>query len=138
MGDIQEKGLGDVVFEAIPLEVPEYQRVPGNGSVHPEGAILVDLAVLDTGISRVLRQYGTIDFIPLGDNDPFILAQERNAIASKKALGYRKLYRKYFREYRKRLDLAGVLGYELDEVNKAWFNERLQCIWGRLQRLGYC
>lgn len=41
MNEINEKGLEDVVFEAIALE-----------DVRPQGAILVDLAVLGVGLPR--------------------------------------------------------------------------------------
>ncbi|RJE17452.1 hypothetical protein PHISCL_10211 [Aspergillus sclerotialis] len=132
MDDIKLRGLGDVVFEAIPL------GKLGIRSGHSlKCAILVDLAVLHEGIQRVLSEYGNIDFVPLSDKDPIILAQEPHDIASKKALAYQHMYTRYLWEYKKRCKLANVLGYELNEVTKAWFKERLRVINNHLLDLGY-
>ena len=136
MDDIKANGLGDVVFEAISLG-EGYQRVPGDHSGPLKDAILVDLAVLDVGIPRVFNKYGTVDFFPLSDKDPIILAQERYDIESKKALAYQKIHARYLWEYKKRCRLAKMLGYELPEIRKAWFDERLRVIGDQLQGLGY-
>lgn len=136
MDDIKAKGLGDVVFEAIPLG-EGYQGVPSDHSGPTKRAILVDLAVLDVGISTVLEEYGTIDFIPLSNKDPIILAQEPDDIVSKKALCCQKIYARYLREYEKRSNPTKILGYKLHEVTKTWFNERLRVISDHLQGLGY-
>lgn len=132
MDDIKLRGLGDVVFEAIPL------GKLGIRSGHSlKCAILVDLAVLHEGIPRVLSQYGDIEFCQLGDKDPIILAQERPDIELKKALAYQHLYRVYHSEYTKRHELTEILGYKLNEVKKTWFEERLQVINNHLWNLGY-
>lgn len=125
-----------MVFEAIPLG-EGYQGVPGDHSGAPKRAILVDLAVLDVGIPRVLGEYGTIDFFPLSDKDPIILAQEADDIESKKALAYQRMYARYLRGYVNRYHLASALGYELREVTKAWFDERFRVISDHLRELGY-
>ncbi|KAF4764483.1 hypothetical protein HAV15_000111 [Penicillium sp. str.  len=53
-------------------------------------AFLVDLAVLETGISRVLGKYGILRFVPLSSDDPIILQQPGEDIDSKKALYYQR------------------------------------------------
>ena len=58
MASVRSKGLHDVVRAAVPFQDPTYRRVADNKTVHPDGAILVDLAVHEEGVRTVLRQYG--------------------------------------------------------------------------------
>ncbi|KAE8395525.1 hypothetical protein BDV23DRAFT_178576 [Aspergillus alliaceus] len=55
MASVGSKGLHEVVRAAVPLQDPNYRRVADDKTVHPDGAILVDLAVHEEGLRRVLR-----------------------------------------------------------------------------------
>ncbi|CDM27586.1 hypothetical protein CBS147339_4194 [Penicillium roqueforti] len=128
MEDIKRRGLDDVVFDAIALQEL--------GDQHE--AFLVDLAVLEVGISRVLGKYGITKFVPLSGDDPIILQQPVEDLDSKKALCYQHLHSKYLQEYAKRCKLGKVLGFEIHNVLKDWYKERLEDICNRFRKLGYC
>lgn len=135
MEDIKRKGLNDVVLDAIAL-----QDLGAQHQAHgiTKEAFLVDLAVLEAGISRVLGKYGITKFVPLSSDDPIILQQTAEDLDSKKALCYQHLHFKYLQEYAKRCNLAEVLGYEIHDILKDWYEERLKDICNRLKKLGYC
>jgi hypothetical protein len=138
MEDIKRKGLNDVVFDAIALQEPgAHHKTQGNHEFTKE-ASLVDLAVLETGISRVLGKYGITKFVPLSSDDPIILQQPAVDLDSKKALCYQHLHSKYLQEYAKRCNLAKVRGYEIHNILRDWYEERLEDICNRLRKLGYC
>ncbi|KAJ5504622.1 hypothetical protein N7463_007496 [Penicillium fimorum] len=138
MEDIKRKGLEDVVFDAIALQEigAQHQAQDDHGITHE--AFLVDLAVLEVGISRVLGKYEITKFDPLSDDDPIILHQPVEDLDSKKALCYQHLHSKYLQEYAKRCKLGKVLGYEIHNVLKDWYKERLEDICNRFKKLGYC
>ncbi|OQE68110.1 hypothetical protein PENNAL_c0159G03384 [Penicillium nalgiovense] len=138
MEDIKRKGLEDVVFDAIALQGigAQHQAQDDHGIRHE--AFLVDLAVLEVGISRVLGKYGITKFVPLSGDDPIILQQPVEDLDSKKALCYQHLHSKFLQEYAKRCKLGKVLGYEIHEVLKDWYKERLEDICNRFKKLGYC
>ncbi|KAF4764066.1 hypothetical protein HAV15_001188 [Penicillium sp. str.  len=138
MEDIKRRDLNDVVFDAIALQElgDKYQAQDDNGITHE--AFLVNLAVLEVGISRVLGEYGITKFVPLSGDDPIILQQLVEDLDSKKALCYQYLHSKYLQEYAKMCKLGKVLGYEIDNVLKYWYKESLEDICNRFKKLGYC
>jgi hypothetical protein len=138
MEDIERKGLKDVVFDAVSFQELGYQHQPQDDHGITKEAFLVDLAVLEAGISRVLGKYGITRFVPLSSDDPIILQQPAEDLDSKRALCYQRLYSKYLQEYTKRCDLAKVLGYEIHNVLKDWYEECLEDICNRIKKLGYC
>lgn len=115
MQDIQAKGLDDVVPMVVPLQ-----------SADPDGAILMDLAVFQHGVSRVLQSYGPLNFVPLSDNDPIMIAQTGDTLESKRANGYAYIHQIYLDEYTENCCLAKQLGYELSEPTTLWFNMSLR------------
>jgi hypothetical protein len=103
MDDIRKNGLDDVVRDAIAY--PEYGVQHQAHGITKE-AFLVDLAVLEAGILRVLGKYGIRKFDALSSDDPMVLQQPAEDLDSKKALCYQYLYFKYLQEYAKRCELA--------------------------------
>ncbi|KAJ5775548.1 uncharacterized protein N7511_000559 [Penicillium nucicola] len=138
MEDIKRKGLNDVVLDAVALQElgAQYQAQDDHGIT--KEPFLVDLAVIEAGISRVFGKYGITKFVPLSSDDPIILQQPAVGLDSKKALCYQRLHSKYLQEYAKRCNLAKVLGYEVHNILRNWYEERLEDICYRLGKLGYC
>lgn len=138
MGDVKNKGLDDVVLDAFVLRdlLVRYQAQGDHGNTMD--AFPADLAVLEAGISRVWGKYGIPKFVPLSSDDPIILKQPTKDLESKKALCYQRLHSKYLHEYGRRQGLAEVLGYEMPVSLKNWYEDALQDIGRRLERLGYC
>ncbi|KAJ5201324.1 hypothetical protein N7449_004243 [Penicillium cf. viridicatum] len=101
--DIKKKGLKDV-----------YKAHSDHRTT--KKAFLVDLAVLETGILRVLGKYRILDFVPLSSDDPTISQQPAGDLDSKKALYYQRLYSKYSQEYIKRQRAYTVLGIEISKL----------------------
>ncbi|KAJ5098836.1 hypothetical protein N7532_005837 [Penicillium argentinense] len=112
MNDIREKGLEDVVLATVPLQ---------GYRTGAERAILVDLAVLETGVERVRQAYGPVNFIPLSNDDPIILAQQPAYEDSPKFPGYMEIQSKYLAEFSK----MHRAGNPCDVVTRAWFRESL-------------
>lgn len=137
MEDIKRKGLEDVVLDAIALHDIGVQHQARDGHDNMKDAYLLDLAVLETGISRVWGKYGIPEFIPLSSDDPIILQQPVEDLDSKKALCYQRLHSKCLREYEKRQQLAEALGYVMQGNLRDWYDGYLQDIGGRLKKLGY-
>jgi hypothetical protein len=137
MEDIKRKDLDDVVFDAIPLQEVYAQDQAQDDHGNTKDAFLVDLAVLEAGISRVRRKYGIIKFIPLSSDDPIVLQQSPKDPDSKKALCHQRLHSKYLQEYKKRQRLAAVLGDEIHEGLNDWYNVCLKISERRLEQLGY-
>ncbi|CAG8019064.1 unnamed protein product [Penicillium salamii] len=135
--DIKRKGLGDVVLDAIALHDIGVQHQARDGHDNMKDAYLMDLAVLETGISRVWGKYGIPEFIPLSSDDPIILQQPVEDLDSKKALCYQRLHSKCLREYEKRQQLAEALGYVMQGNLRDWYDGYLQDIGDRLKKLGY-
>ncbi|CDM29071.1 hypothetical protein DTO013F2_9612 [Penicillium roqueforti] len=135
--DIKRKGLEGVVFDAIGLQDLGAQHQAQDGHRNKNGAYLVDLAVLETGISRVWGNYRIPEFIPLSSNDPIILQQPVEDLNSKKALYYQRLHSKCLQEYKKRQQLAEALGYAMQGTLRDWYDGYLQDIGNRLKELGY-
>ncbi|OQE55804.1 hypothetical protein PENNAL_c0432G11721, partial [Penicillium nalgiovense] len=113
MEDIKSKGLDDVVLDAIVLQELGAKHRAQDDHGNTRDAFLVDLAVLEAGISRVWGRYGIPKFIPLSSDDPLILKQPTTDLESKKGLCYQRLHSKYLYEYGRRQSLAEVLGYEM-------------------------
>ena len=137
MKDIKRNSLDDVVLDAVPLQELGAQHQVQDEHGNTKKAFLVDLAVLESGILRVRRKYGIIKFIPLSSDDPIVLQQPATDPDLKKALCYQRLHSKYLQEYRKRRDLAEVLGYEMHKCLKDWYDDCLRDITRRLEQLGY-
>jgi hypothetical protein len=136
MEDIKRKGL-EVVFDAIALQGLGAQHQAQDGHFNNKDAYLVDLAVVETGISRVWGKYGIPESIPLSSDDPIILQQTVEDLDSKKALCYQRLHSKCLREYEKRQQLAEALGYAMQGTLRDWYDGYLQDIGDRLKKLGY-
>lgn len=136
MFDIEDKGLGDVVATAIPLQGPGEPNIPANQIAHSEGAILVDLAVYEDGISRVRHAYGPIDFNPLSDRDPIIMVQDAHSLDSKRVHGYAHIFRQHHLVYAKYHSLAAILGYRISRIVTDWFDNTLDDLGRRLISLG--
>ncbi|KAJ6019855.1 hypothetical protein N7499_003018 [Penicillium canescens] len=129
MEDIKRRGLDDVVFDAIALQElgDQHQAQDDHGITHE--AFLVDLAVLEVGISR---------FVPLSGDDPIILQQPVEDLDLKKALCYQRLHSKYSQEYVKRQRLTEILGVEMNKLWTDWYDDCLREIGNRFRKLGYC
>ena len=124
METIVKKGLDKVVVDAVLLE----DHSPSSANkVRPGAAVLADLAVLEEGITDVIREYGIVNFIPLSDADPIVFMQQAEDSESRKALGYQQIYVRYLQEYARRLSLA-TSGSEVNSAISAWFEQRLQKI----------
>ncbi|CAG8122300.1 unnamed protein product [Penicillium nalgiovense] len=137
MEDIKSKGLDDVVLDAIVLQELGAKHRAQDDHGNTRDAFLVDLAVLEAGISRVWGIYGIPKFIPLSSDDPLILKQPTTDLESKNGLCYQRLHSKYLYEYGRRRSLAEVLGYEMPVSLKIWYEDTLQDIGRRLKELGY-
>lgn len=132
MEDVENKGLDDVVLDAIVL-----RELGARHEAQDDQAYLVDLAVLEAGISRVRGNYCIPKFNPLSIKDPIILNQPPKDLESKKALCYQRLHSKYLHEYGRRQGLAEVLGYKVPMSLKTWYEDTLKDIGSRLKKLGY-
>ena len=138
MEDIKKKGLEDVVVDAIALqELGTQHQAHGDHGTTKE-AFLVDLAVLEAGITRVVGKYGILKFVPLSSDDPIILQQPPEDLDSKKALCYQRLHSKYSHEYVKRQRLTKSLGVEMNKLWTDWYDDCLREIGNHLRKLGYC
>jgi hypothetical protein len=137
MEDVKSKGLDDVVLDAIALQELGARHQAQDDHGNTMDAFPADLAVLEAGISRVLGKYGIPKFVPLSNDDPIILGQPTTDLESKKALCYQRLHSKYLYEYDRSQSLAKVLGYEMPVHLENWYEDTLQDIGRRLQKLGY-
>ncbi|CRL30933.1 unnamed protein product [Penicillium camemberti] len=135
--DIKKKGLEDVVFDTIALQELGTQHQAHGDHGTTKKAFLVDLAVLETGILRVLGKYGTLHLVPLSSDDPTISQQPAEDLDSKKALYYQRLHSKYSQEYVKRQRTCTVLGVEMSKLWTDWYDGCLREIGNRLRKLGY-
>lgn len=115
MCDIIHKKLCDVVSMAVALQ-----------DDHPEGTILVDLAVRAEGIGRVRHAYGDIDFVPLSNDDPIIKKQSAGSLEYKRADGYVHIYGKYLQTF------ARVYGNNVSKPTKDWFSENMDNLQRRI------
>jgi hypothetical protein len=128
MASVRSKGLHDVVRAAVPLQDHNYRRVAEDKTVHPEGAILVELAVHKEGVRTVLHKYGVIDFAPMSDKDPVVLSQHGETMEDKQVAAYENMLKRYSRYLREECRLLGPLA-------KVWVAERLAGIENRLSVL---
>ncbi|KAJ5887376.1 hypothetical protein N7495_007417 [Penicillium taxi] len=136
--DIISKGLEDVIWDAIPLQELGAQHQARHGYGNRNDASLVEFAVLETGVPRVLEKYEIPNFLPLSSDDPMVLQQPVKDLESKKALCYQSLHSKYLQGYKKRQQLTGTLGYEMHKSLSDWYDGCLEDIGNRLKKLGYC
>ncbi|RHZ60746.1 uncharacterized protein CDV56_108454 [Aspergillus thermomutatus] len=128
MASVRSKRLDDVVRAAVPLQNPDYRRVAGDKTVHPHGAILVDLAVHKEGVHMVLCKYGVIDFVPMSNEDPVILSQPGDTIEDKQIAAYEDMLERYSHYLREKCRL-------LSPMAKVWVVERLAGIESQLSVL---
>jgi hypothetical protein len=128
MASVRSKGLHDVVRAAVPLQDPNYRRVADDKTVHPDGAILVDLAVLEEGVRRVLRHYGPTGFFPMSHDDPVVLSQPGETMEDKQVAAYKDILERYSRYLREECRPLGPLA-------KVWASERLAEIENQLSVL---
>ncbi|KAJ8147654.1 hypothetical protein LV156_009019 [Aspergillus fumigatus] len=125
MASVRSNGLHDVVRAAVPLQDPNYRRVAEDKTVHPDGAILVDLAVHKEGVRTVLRKYGVIDFVPMGDDDPVVLSQPGETMKDKQVAAYENMLKRYSRYPYEECRLLGPMA-------KVWVAEKLAGIENQL------
>ncbi|KAF7182858.1 hypothetical protein CNMCM7691_002602 [Aspergillus felis] len=118
MANVRSKGLHDVVRAAVPLQDPNYRRVAEDKAVRPDGAILVDLAVHEEGVRRVVRLYGPTGFFPMSDDDPVVLSQPGETMEDKRVAAYEDMLERYSRYFYEDCRLLGPMA-------KVWVAERL-------------
>ncbi|KAH3438007.1 hypothetical protein KXW39_000827 [Aspergillus fumigatus] len=118
MANVRSRGLHDVVRAAVPLQAPNYRQVANDKTVHPDGAILVDLAVLKEGVHRVLRQYRPTGFLPMSSDDPVVLSQPSETMEDKQIAAYEDMLERYSHYLREDCRL-------LSPIAKVWVAERL-------------
>lgn len=111
-----------MVKAAVPLQDPNYRRVADDKTIHPDDAILVDLAVHKEGVRRVVRQYGPIGFFPV------VLSQHGETMEDKKVAAYEDMLERYSRYFRGECCLLGPMA-------KVWVAERLAGIENQLSVL---
>lgn len=92
---------------------------------------MVDLAVCAEGFARVINAYGSVDFEPLSDNDPVLMAQNGDSLEEKRANGYIHMYRRYLQTYAKYHQLMPTTKYTTD-----WFEGNMDKLGMLLMRLG--
>ncbi|CAG7948721.1 unnamed protein product [Penicillium salamii] len=137
MEDVQSKGLDDVVVDAFVLQDLSARHQAQDYQGNTIDAFPADLAVRESGISRVWAKYGIPKFVPLSIDDPIVLNQPTKDLDQKQALCYQRLHSRYLHEYGRRQNLANVLGYEMPVDLEKWYQVSLQDIGSRLRRLGY-
>lgn len=128
MASVRSKGLHEVVRAAVPLQDPNYRRVADDKTVHPDGAILVDLAVHEEGVRRVLRQYGPIGFVPMSDDNPVVLSQPGETMEVKQIADYADILKRYSRYLHEDCVILSLMA-------KVWAAERLAGIGNQLSVL---
>ncbi|CAG8668294.1 unnamed protein product [Penicillium salamii] len=137
MKDVKKNGLDDVVLDAIALREFGARHQAQDDHGNTIDAFPVDLAVLEAGISRVWGKYGIPKFVPLSSDDPIISKQPTKDPEAKKGLCFQRLHSKYLYEYGRRQSLAKVWGYEMPVNLKDWYEDTVQDIGRRLEKLGY-
>ncbi|KGO67549.1 hypothetical protein PITC_094200 [Penicillium italicum] len=137
MKDVKKNGLDDVVLDAIALREFGARHQAQDDHGNTIDAFPVDLAVLEAGILRVWGKYGIPKFVPLSSDDPIILKQPTKDPEAKKGLCFQRLHSKYLYEYGRRQSLAKVLEYEMPVNLKDWYEDTVQDIGRRLEKLGY-
>ncbi|GFF50467.1 hypothetical protein IFM46972_09051 [Aspergillus udagawae] len=125
MASVRSNCLHDVVRAAVPLQDPDYRRVAEDKTVHPDGAILVDLAIHKEGVRTVLRKYGVIDFVPMSNDDPVVLSQPGETMEDKQVAAYKNMLERYSRYLREECRPFGPMA-------KVWVAERLAGIENQL------
>jgi hypothetical protein len=134
--DVKTKGLGDVVLDAIVVQELGAWRQAQDDHGNAQDAILVDLAVVEGGISRVLEKSGILKFYHLSSDDSIILKQPTKDLESKKALCFYRLHSRYPYKYGRRQNLAERWGSKVPLCLKTWYEDTLQVIGRRLEKLG--
>ena len=95
---------------------------------------MVDLAVCAEGFARVINAYGSVDFEPLSDNDPVLMAQNGDSLEEKRANGYIHMYRRYLQTYAKYHQLMPRFG--CTKYTTDWFEGNMDKLGMLLMRLG--
>lgn len=113
---IQKLGLGDVVREAIPLEVQ---------TIFQE-SVQVDLAVEPSGISRVRTLCEVVDFQKLSEDDPIIQIQPDGDPRMRAFNGYNHVLQR-FQEARALRQIDGAL--------MLWYEKEITDLESRIRRL---
>jgi hypothetical protein len=115
---IQELGLGDVVREAVPLEVQTIFQ----------GSVQVDLAVEPSGISSFRRLCELVEFQRLSEDDPIIQMQPDGDPRVRLLNGYSHILRVYI-EARTLRQVDGAL--------MLWYEKEIGNLESLIGRLGY-
>jgi hypothetical protein len=115
---IQKLGLGDVVKEAVPLEVP---------TIFQE-SVQVDLAIEPGGISSVRRFCELVEFQRLSEDDAIIQMQPDGDPRMRVFNGYNHILRRYA-EARALRQVDGAL--------MLWYEKGIKDLETRIGRLGY-
>lgn len=133
MEEIKDKNLGSVVFEAVPLE----DFLPAS-SLHrlnnrPENTIPVDLAVVASGVSEVLRVYQPI-CSPLDDLSFIVLPENSGNQGEIDHFHHLHVYSRYLKQYA-RCSARNSLRSEVDIKILAWYERRLNEMSDTMQAL---
>jgi hypothetical protein len=115
---IQKLDLGDVVREAVPLELQ---------TIFQE-SVQVGLAVEPSGISRVRRLCEIVEFQRLSEDDPIIQIQPDGDPRMRKFNGYNHILRRYT-EARALRQIDGAL--------MLWYEKEIMDLETHIGRLGY-
>lgn len=102
LGHIRTNGLVDVVLDAVPLE--DHELTGGGYNIpydRPPKSILVDLAVLEQGKSRVLRHYNPVS-LELCDLSIVVVSEESDDPDTLSRRQHDQVYCKYLQQCAKR------------------------------------
>lgn len=115
---IRSRSLVDAVWEAIPLEE---MRPAGDNRVPdglPENSILVDLAVVEREINRVIPHFVPVT-LPLSDVSLISLVPDSQLWERQILLRHYSVHTKYMQQYIRRVDEGN-----LHALVNQWYNDR--------------
>lgn len=138
MRDAKAKGIDDKILAEVQLEDPSSVYAPVHPSRRPDGAMLVDLAVLPEHVSFIRSEYPPVRFTPFSDDDPLVFSQPDNDGDLKKAVACMKVlhgYRKARSIQQSQLQKGGPELYEL--INK-WFGNCIGAVEGHIKTVHGC
>lgn len=138
MRDAKAKGIDDKILAEVQLEDPSSVYAPVHPSRRPEGAMLVDLAVLPEHVSFIRSAYPPVRFTPFSEDDPLVFSQPDNDGDLKKAVACMKLLRGYHKARSIRQSLAQKWGPEVHELIKHWFEKCIGALEGHIKEIHGC
>ncbi|GFF82396.1 hypothetical protein IFM47457_05795 [Aspergillus lentulus] len=93
-------------------------KVIKDKTVHPDGAILIDLAIYKEGVPITLYKYRVINFAPMSNKDPVVLLQPSEIIEDKQIAAYKNILKRYSHYLSEEHHLLSPLA-------KVWVTKRL-------------